>query len=89
MVEHLRGGIRMITKNHITGKCFRDGVEITATEYDRVLALMKNRPISPAGYGYRFTDKDTWELYELPVEPEVDEEISEAEALEILLGGAV
>lgn len=84
MVEHLRGGIRMITKNHITGRCFRDGGEITPEEYDRVLALMQNRPIAPAGYSCRFTENDEWELYELPAEPETEEEVSGEELLSMI-----
>lgn len=70
------------------GKYYRDGVEITVEEYNAILSLMKQKPTAPDGYAYRFTDDNEWELYELPIAEETDE-ISEAEALEILLGGAI
>lgn len=62
--------------------------EISKTEYDRVKSIVGNRPTAPDGYGYRLTESLEWEQYELPAVEESDE-ITEAEALEILLGGAV
>lgn len=51
-----------------SGKYYRNGVEITREEYDRVLALMKQKPVAEEGYSYRFTDDDKWERYKVPVE---------------------
>lgn len=65
------------------------GEEITEEEYNRIRDLIRNKPTAPDGYGYRLTDALEWELYESPVEVEDDPELTEAEALEILLGGAV
>lgn len=61
--------------------------EITKAEYDVIMAVLRTVPHSP-GKGYRLREDLTWEEYELP-EPVETDEISEAEALEILLGGAV
>ncbi len=65
------------------------GEEITETEYNEILSILRNRPTAPEGYGYRLTESLEWELYELPVEEETDDEISAEEALEIITGGAV
>lgn len=77
-------------KNHIiaigTGA---GGTEITKVEYDKIMAIIQKRP-SADGKGYRLKTDLTWEAYDLPPEPEpIDEdELSDAEALSILLGGA-
>lgn len=64
------------------------GTEITAAEYDQMMQIIKNRPAPPDGYDYRLRTDLTWELYEVPaVEPDPDEEISDSEALNIILGG--
>lgn len=78
----------MLSKSNITGKCFWHGSEITEAEYNRIHEIIKIKPTAPVGYGYRLTDALEWKLYELPSEDD-DPEISEAEALEIILGGAV
>jgi hypothetical protein len=49
--------------------------------------MLHNMPSAPDGFGYRLTESLEWELYELPIVE--DEELTEAEVLEILLGGAV
>ena len=77
----------MILTKHSAG-CFRDGKSITMEEYDYIQNLICNKPTAPDGYGYKLTDSLEWELYEIPVEDD-DPEISEAEALDIILGGAV
>lgn len=80
---------KIVDNNHIlaigTGN---GGEEITETQYNEILSVLRNRPTAPDGYGYRLTAELEWELYELPIAEETDE-ISEAEALEILLGGAI
>jgi hypothetical protein len=64
------------------------GEEITETEYNEILSMLRSRPDAPEGYAYRLTKDLVWEQYELPPD-ESDPELSEAEMLEILLGGAV
>lgn len=61
--------------------------EISKEEYDRIKAILDSRPSAPEGYGYRLTLEMEWELYEISAED--DPELTEAEALEIILGGAV
>ena len=65
------------------------GMEISAAEYSEILSIIQNRPIAE-GKGYRLKTDLTWEEYDLPPEPEpsYEDELSDAEALEILLGGA-
>jgi hypothetical protein len=64
------------------------GEEVTESEYNDILAAIYSEPIAADGFGYRLRKDYTWEAYELP-EAEETEEISDTEALEILLGGAV
>ena len=77
-------------KNHIiaigTGA---GGTEITKIEYNEIMAIIQNRP-SADGKGYRLKADLTWEAYDLPPEPEPsdEDELSDAQALNILLGGA-
>ena len=69
-------------------KCTWYGEEITETQYEEILSMLRSRPEAPEGYAYRLTKDLVWEQYELPPE-ENDPELTEAEMLEILLGGAV
>lgn len=78
----------MISYSKKTNTYYHNGKEITAAEYKNILSIIRNKPTAPDGYGYRVNDELEWELYELPTEDD-DPEISEAEALEIILGGAV
>lgn len=77
-------------KNHIiaigTGA---GGTEITKVEYDEIMAIIQNRPAAE-GKGYRLKIDLTWEAYDLPPEPEPsdEDELSDTQALNILLGGA-
>ena len=63
--------------------------EITESEYNEIMAVIQNRPQAD-GKGYRLKTDLTWEEYDLPPEPEPsdEDELSDAEALDILLGGA-
>ena len=65
------------------------GTEVTKVEYDEIMAIIQNRPAAE-GKGYRLKSDLTWEAYDLPPEPEPsdEDELSDAEALSILLGGA-
>lgn len=66
------------------------GEEITETEYNSILSVIQSRPVSDT-QGYRLRADLTWEAYDLPPvpEPSDDDEISNEEALNILLGGSV
>ena len=61
------------------------GIEITEDEYNEILSVIDARPTPPDGYDYRLKTDLTWELFELPPEPD---DVDDAEALDILLGGA-
>lgn len=65
------------------------GTEITKVEYDEIMAIIQNRPAAE-GKGYRLKTDLTWEAYDLPPEPEPsdEDELSDTQALNILLGGA-
>ena len=65
------------------------GTEITEAEYNEIMAIIQNRPTAE-GKGYRLKADLTWEEYDLPPvpEPSDNDEITDAEALDILLGGA-
>lgn len=60
-------------------------VEITQEEYDSILAVIQSRPIPDAGFDYRLREDMTWELVERPIDD--DPELSEQEAMDIILGG--
>lgn len=62
---------------------------ITEEEYHKLTDMFHNMPTASDGYRYRLTAGLEWELSEIPVNDPAEEEISEAEALAILLGGAV
>ena len=68
----------------------KGAVTITKEEYDVLKETVRNRPTAPDGFDYRLREDLTWELYELPVaEVDPDPEITDTEALEILLGGVL
>lgn len=79
------------TSNHyiIAVGTGRGGEEIAETEYNEIVSIIQNRPAAE-GKGYRLKTDLTWEEYDLPPEPEPsdEDELSDAEALNILLGGA-
>lgn len=64
--------------------------EITETEYNSILSAIQARPTSET-QGYRLRTDLTWEAYDLPPEPEPsdDDELSNEEAFNILIGGSV
>lgn len=66
------------------------GEEITAEQYATINDSIKAKPVPADGYDYRLKTDLTWERYELPDIPEVDESqfISDSEALSIIVGGA-
>ena len=66
------------------------GVEITEDEYNAIMDVIRNRPAAE-GKGYRLKADLTWEEYDLPPAPEPsdDDELSNEEAFNILIGGSV
>lgn len=66
------------------------GTEITEAEYNEIMAIIQSCP-NVDGKGYRLKADLTWEAYDLPPAPEPsdDDEISNEEALNILLGGSI
>ena len=78
---------KIITNGYITViGTGNGGTEITEEEYNSLLDHIRNCPEAPEGYGYRLKEDLTWELYELPVIPEEDEEISSDELLTMIEG---
>ena len=64
------------------------GTEITAEEYAELLNIIRSKPVATEGYDYRLKTDLTWDVYERPVIPLEDDEISDTEALNIITGGA-
>lgn len=66
------------------------GQNITESEYNEIMAIIQNRPTAE-GKGYRLKADLTWEEYDLPPEPEPsdEDELSNDEALNIILGGNI
>ena len=74
-----------ITDGHIT--CIGTGtgdIEITQDEYESILAVIQSRPIPDVGFDYKLRENLTWEQVDAPVIE--DEEISDEEAMNIMLG---
>ena len=63
------------------------GVEITETEYNKIMSIIRNRPAAE-GKGYRLKTDLTWEAYDLPPAPEPSDgdELTDAQALNMILG---
>ena len=79
---------KIIKDGYIFAVCTGSGdVEIATEEYANIVDLVHNRPTPPEGYDYRLREDLTWEEYELPIIDPVEEEISDEEALAIILGG--
>ncbi len=55
------------------------GKPITEKEYNKILAVIENRPQAPEGYTYRLTTSLEWELCELPPVEANEEENIESE----------
>ena len=82
---------KQIIDNYLTSIGTGPGnIEITEAEYNQIISIIQNRPQSE-GKGYRLKTDLTWEAYDLPPEPEPsdEDEISDEEAFNILIGGSV
>ena len=64
------------------------GVEISADEYVQIHETMFAKPETRDGFDYRLREDLTWEEFEIPMIDPNDEEISDEEALNIIMGGA-
>lgn len=66
------------------------GTEITEERYKHLLSVIRACP-NLEGKSYTLRSDLTWEEYDLPTEPEPsdDDELTDDEALSILLGGNV
>ena len=80
MYYYKRGSTYMASHSEVPG-----ADAITQAEYERVKAIVDQRPVPPDGYGYRLSADLTWELYELP--EDADPELTAEEALDIIVGG--
>lgn len=82
---------KIIKDGYIIGLSEITGEDIPSEETERILAAIESRPTPQAGYSCRLKTDLTWELYELPPEPEPSDtdELTDAEVLNILLGGAI
>ena len=66
-------------------------VEAKDSNFEEIMARISEKPKDPDGYTHKLrADTLEWELVENPPDPEptVDDEVDDAEALSILLGGA-
>lgn len=65
------------------------GTEITEAEYNNILGIIRNGPTAHGTYSYRLKSDLTWERWEPQVTPEdADQDLTDEEALAIILGGA-
>ena len=62
------------------------GIEITEEEYNSLLEHIRNCPTAEEGYGYRLKEDLTWELYELPIIDDSENEISGDELMTMIEG---
>lgn len=63
------------------------GTEISEAEYNDIMAIIQSCPAAE-GKGYRLKTDLTWEEYDLPPErePSDEDELSDAEALNVIMG---
>lgn len=64
------------------------GEEISCEEYEHILSVIQSAPKAEVGFQYKLKTDFTWELVEVP-QMDTDPEITEYEALDIILGGKV
>ena len=80
---------KIVEDSYIVGFGTNGGGEVSAItedEYNDLTEMFATRPTAPNGYAYMIqNDPREWVLVEL--QPDPDPELTDAEALEILLGG--
>lgn len=62
--------------------------EITETEYERILSVLKSKPTDTDGYYYRLTNDLQWEK-QPRAQIAVNDELSTEDAIKIITGGVV
>lgn len=87
----------MLSKNLISGKCYRDGAEITAEEYSAALEEIKTKTelanqlykgeITIDAVPAEWQKEIQQRVNELLIENDDDPDLSAEEALDIILGG--
>ena len=64
------------------------GEDLTESEYTQILDSIRNKPTAPDGYEYLLKSDLTWECLKLTATTEdTDPDLTDAEALAIILGG--
>lgn len=58
--------------------------EISREEYETILSVIRNRPVSEPGYVYKLCTDLTWQLCEVPPIEEEDADATEEDYLEAL-----
>ena len=77
---------KIVIDGYICAVIIGGGMEIAEGEYNAILAKVQSIPTAPDGYEYRLRSADLeWVPVELPTEPEA--ELTDEEAMNILLGG--
>jgi hypothetical protein len=61
--------------------------QITEDEYNEILAVIQNKPARTETTDFRLKEDLTWEAYQIDP-PDPDPELDEAEAFDIIFGGA-
>ena len=67
-----------------TGACPENGTVIELAEFNALLAVMQSRPVPEAGYDYRLRTDLEWELVEMPIQSDADEEATEEDIIEAM-----
>jgi hypothetical protein len=81
---------KSVVDGYILGVSAGNGkTKITESEYNDILRVIHNRPSATETVDYRLREDLTWEEYEVEPDgdPPVTEDIDDAEALNIILGG--
>ena len=82
---------KIVDSGYIIGLSEITGQDITSEEENDIRFAISTRPEPQSGYSYRLKSDLTWESFVLPATPELmdSDEITDTEALSILLGGVL
>lgn len=82
---------KIVDSGYIIGLSELTGQDITSEEENDIRFAISTRPEPQSGYSYRLKSDLTWESFVLPATPELmdSDEITDTEALSILLGGVL
>jgi hypothetical protein len=62
----------------------RGGIQITEEEYERLISHIESKPQAPEGFEYRLREDLSWELFELPMICDNENEISGDELISMI-----